>query len=123
MLMAAFAHQVLDALVHGHPCRGYQARHGGHDAVVARRNHVGTCSQDGNQLEHVIVVGAKYRSARELLRDLSAGIGVEPLHGYEDRKYPVPLQESLRRFAEDVDVLPLVSLSCPAQVTKAKMGT
>src|SRR5207253_3065553 len=109
-LVAALADEVLYALVHGPPRRGYQARHGGHDAVVARGYHVGTRSQDGNQLEHVIVVGVKYRSARELLGDLAAGLGVEPLHGHEDRKYPVPLQESLCRFAEAVDVLPVFPL-------------
>src|SRR2546429_324399 len=109
-MMRAMVMLVLGASVLALPRRGSQARNGVLDAVVARGYHVGTRSQDGIQLEHVIVVGVKYRSARELLGDLAAGIGVEPLHGHEDRKYPVPLQESLCRFAEAVDVLPVFPL-------------
>src|SRR2546429_6183407 len=85
-MMRAMVMLVLGASVLALPRRGSQARNGVLDAVVARGYHVGTRSQDGNQLEHVIVVGVKYRSARELLGDLAAGLGVEPLHGHEDRK-------------------------------------
>src|SRR5260370_270634 len=100
MLMPTLAHQIPNALVHGHARGRHEAGHAGHDAMVARRNHVGTRTQNGNQLKHVVVVGSKDRRTRNPRIDLAAGSGIKPFHPHQYMEYAMTLNERLSRLRE-----------------------
>src|SRR5260370_13992467 len=118
MVMATLAPQIANALVHG-PARGrHEAGHAGHDAMVARRNHVGTRTQNGNQLKHVVVVGSKDRRTRNPRSDLAAGSGIKPFHRHKYRKYAMTLNERLSRLRESGDVMLVFSVDFLAGLKK-----
>src|SRR5260370_38075423 len=104
MLVAAFPHEVAEALVQGDAGRSNQAWHAGDYAVIARRNHVGAGPQDGHELEHIVVIGSEYRRAGQKLLHRAASVRIQPLHGYKNREDAMAFAEGRRGFAEGRDV-------------------
>src|SRR4029077_6656384 len=96
---------VADALVHGYAGRGYQAGHGSYDPVVARRNHVGARAQDGDKLEHIVIVRRENRGAWNPRCNFAAGNRVKPLHRDENREHAMALNKCLRRFRKTGNVM------------------
>src|ERR1700693_2332908 len=105
MLVAPVAHEVANALVHGDAGRGHQAGHGRNDAVIPRRHHARARAQNGNQLEHVVVVGGENRNARQKFSHGSASMSVETFHGNKDRENAMTFAESSGRFAKSRNVM------------------
>src|SRR5271166_5955809 len=105
MLVAALTHKIADAFVHGDARGQDSCGHAGDNAVIARGDHVSACAQDRHQLEHVVIVGSKNRRPGNFLFNRAASHGVQPLHGDQDRKYPMLLDKGLRRFGIAVDVV------------------
>src|SRR5712692_1197928 len=68
--------------------------------MVTRRNQVGAASQDGDKLEHIVLVGRKYRRTGKLRCYVVTGARIEPLHVDENREYFVTLAEGGGSFGE-----------------------
>src|SRR5437899_3791532 len=98
MLVAALVHKVADALVHGHARGSNSCGHGGHNGVIAGRNHQRTLAQDTYKLENVVVVRSEDRngSTSELRGKLTASAGVQALHGNKNGENFVALEERRR---------------------------
>ena len=74
MFVAALAHQVADALVHGHSRRRNAGGHGRDDGVKARRKHAVARAQNADHFIHVVAVGGKNRRAAELFGEAFARV-------------------------------------------------
>src|SRR5208282_3390750 len=110
MLMPALAHEIPDALIHRDARRSYQARHASHNAVIARGNHVGACAKNGNELEHVVVIGSEDWNSRQRLLDIAARNRVQPFHSDEYRKNAVTLAKRLKRLRKAGNVVLILFL-------------
>ncbi len=88
--MSALAHQVANALVHGDPRRGNERRHGGHDAVIARRGHHVAGAQNADQFVHVVLVRSQDGHAAELFRNAIGRARIQALRRHQNDEH-IPL--------------------------------
>ena len=108
--MAALAHEVTNPLVHGYARGGYQTRHARHDAVIARRNHIGARAQNGHEFKHIVFVRREDRRAGQACGDVPAGNGIKPFHGHQNRKHAMALAESFRGIRKGGDVMAIFAI-------------
>src|SRR5258708_19407286 len=104
MLVAALAHEVADALVHGDASRSNQAWHACDDAMIGGRTRVRAGAEDRDELKHVVVIGSEHWRAGQKLQHRAASVRVKALHRHENRKHAMALAEGSRGFAERRDV-------------------
>src|ERR1700694_5721047 len=110
MLVASLAHQVANALVHRYPRGRDQAWHARDNSVVPGGDHIGSASENRDELKHIVFIGSENRSARQEFRERAAGLGIEALHGNENRKDTMALSKSCGSFPKARNVLVILSL-------------
>src|ERR1700736_3290608 len=110
MPVPSLAHQVANALVHRYTGRRDQGRHARNNSVVPRGNHIGSASENRDELKHIVFIGSENRSARQEFRERAAGLGIEALHGNENRKDTMALSKSCGSFPKARNVLMILSV-------------
>src|ERR1700745_4153754 len=111
MLVTTLAHQVTNAFVHGDAGRGDQARHTSYDAVIPRRDHVRTAAEDGDELEHVVVIRRENRRSGEEFQHGTARDGIQTLHRDEYWKNAMALAKGRGCVPKSGDVVAILTIN------------